>query len=141
MERLFSVLVESGMVYCIIWIDSMFYLQIFVVAWQVHAGSAVQGEPTFDGKFGYSINGGLVPVIAIYPTDVIILVAQNRPLMDKAFGGGAVNAPEPSCLGGIRVSSATVLHIARQGVQVRDGSEESSMHTADERKMESSGVA
>ncbi|TBU51708.1 hypothetical protein BD310DRAFT_941755, partial [Dichomitus squalens] len=68
---------------------------------------------------------------AIYPAVVIILVAQNRSHMVKAFGGGAVNIPEPSHLDGIRVPSATVLPIARQGYQVGDVSEESSTHAAD----------
>ncbi|TBU38375.1 hypothetical protein BD309DRAFT_903604 [Dichomitus squalens] len=127
-ERLFSILVESGMVYCTIW--------IFVVAWQVVVWQSTfsynDSATAFEARFGDFINGGLVPIIAIYPAVVIILVAQNRSHMVKAFGGGAVNIPEPSRLNGIRASSATVLHIAQQGDDLGDISEESSTHAADE---------
>ncbi|TBU38381.1 hypothetical protein BD309DRAFT_972048 [Dichomitus squalens] len=125
------------MVYCTIW--------IFVVAWQVFVWQSTNSyndpAPAFEGRFGDFISGGLVPIIAIYPAVVIILVAQNRSHMVKAFGGGAVNIPEPSHLDGIRVPSATVLPIARQGYQVGDVSEESSTHAADEWKTESGGIA
>ncbi|EJF56327.1 hypothetical protein DICSQDRAFT_175007 [Dichomitus squalens LYAD-421 SS1] len=137
MERLFSMLVESGMAYCTLW--------IFVVAWQivVYQSSISDDDhaPAFQARFGDFISGGLVPLIAIYPAIVIILVAQNRSHIEKAFGGGAVNTPEPSHWDGIRTPSATVLHIARQGGEVGEESEESSTHTADERKLESGGIA
>ncbi|TBU27597.1 hypothetical protein BD311DRAFT_797652 [Dichomitus squalens] len=131
-ERLFSILIETGMVYCAIW--------IIVVVWQFSV---------YD-RFGNFMDIGLVTIIdytpnnppkAIYPAVVIILVAQNRSHIEKAFGGGAVNTPEPSHWNGIRAPSATVLHIARQGDRAGDGSEESSTHAADDWKMESGGIA
>ncbi|TBU38385.1 hypothetical protein BD309DRAFT_530471 [Dichomitus squalens] len=127
MERLFSILVESGMVYCTIW--------IFVVAWQIsmyQSPVSFDIDPTFQGRFSDFIGGGLIPIIAIYPAVVIILVALNRSHLVKALSGGEVNTPQPSRFDGILVSSATVLHIARQGDKVRDGSEESITHAGDE---------
>ncbi|TBU51712.1 hypothetical protein BD310DRAFT_1003719 [Dichomitus squalens] len=136
MERLFSILIESGMVYCTIW--------IFVVAWQIsmyHSPVSFDIDPTFQGQFSEFMGGGLIPIIAIYPAVVIILVALNRSHLVKALSGGEVNTPRPSRFDGILVSSATVVHIASQGDQVRDGSEESITHAGDERKMESGGIA
>ncbi|TBU38281.1 hypothetical protein BD309DRAFT_874696, partial [Dichomitus squalens] len=131
-ERLFSILIETGMVYCAIW--------ILVVVWQCFF-YVPKNSITFQDRFGNFINTGLVPIIAIYPAVMIILVAQNRSHIEKAFGGRAVSTPKPSRWDGIRAPSATVLHIARQGGEVGEESEESSTHTADERKLESGGTA
>ncbi|TBU37905.1 hypothetical protein BD309DRAFT_931592 [Dichomitus squalens] len=135
MERLFSILLETGMVYCAIW--------ILVVVWQLSSYVPTNGAnfQAFYYQFGYFISGGLVPIIAIYPAVVIILVAQNRSHMVVVLSGGAVKTPQLSHLDGIQSQGATVLHIARQGDQVRDGSKESSTHTADTWKMEPGGIA
>ncbi|TBU21554.1 hypothetical protein BD311DRAFT_734259 [Dichomitus squalens] len=131
-ERLFSILIESGMVYCAIW--------ILVVVWQFSSYVLTYSTSTFYEQFGQFISGGLVPFIAIYPAVVIILIAQNRSHMVKALGGPAINTPESSRLDSTRLSDATVLRIARQDNHVRDGPEESNIHTADERPMDSSGI-
>ncbi|TBU22115.1 hypothetical protein BD311DRAFT_676841, partial [Dichomitus squalens] len=126
MERLFSILVESGLVYCTIW--------MIVIAWQISVYPVFDQNlaPTFKVQFGDFIDGGLVPIIGIYPAVVIILVAQNRSHMVKAFGGGAVNIPEPSRLDGVPATRAIMLHMAQEGGEVGEGPEESSTHTTDE---------
>ncbi|EJF56394.1 hypothetical protein DICSQDRAFT_93721, partial [Dichomitus squalens LYAD-421 SS1] len=78
LERLFSILIESGMAYTALW--------ILVVIWQVMKTSAYNAEDD-SALNGLNIfmNGGLVPMIAIYPAIIAILVALNRSHMDKGF--------------------------------------------------------
>ncbi|KAM5537028.1 hypothetical protein V8D89_009357 [Ganoderma adspersum] len=87
-ESIFALLVESGALYCTLW--------IVVVVWQTgswmddpHLQSSfflslqVSGKhPADAGSFwfkgGVLIEGCLVPLIAIYPTAIIVLVALNK---------------------------------------------------------------
>ncbi|EJF56363.1 hypothetical protein DICSQDRAFT_71561, partial [Dichomitus squalens LYAD-421 SS1] len=72
-ERLFSILIETGMVYCAIWVtlccasrsqerDSMSCPQILVVVWQC-SFYVPTNSITFQDRFGNFINTGLVPII------------------------------------------------------------------------------
>ncbi|PIL26704.1 hypothetical protein GSI_11231 [Ganoderma sinense ZZ0214-1] len=74
MEKVFALLVESGAAYCALW--------AVVVAWQIgDYQTEVEtnaGNNTFWDIFGVIINDALVPLIAIYPTIIIVLVALNR---------------------------------------------------------------
>ncbi|TBU38376.1 hypothetical protein BD309DRAFT_983707 [Dichomitus squalens] len=54
MERLFSILIESGMVYCTIWI-SMY-----------HSPVSFDIDPTFQGQFSEFMGGGLIPIIVAF---------------------------------------------------------------------------
>ncbi|TBU37042.1 hypothetical protein BD309DRAFT_932923 [Dichomitus squalens] len=137
MERLFSILVESGMVYCTIWILVVVYQFSYVQTY----GSVPAISAVFQDAFSLFVDGGLVPIIAIYPAVVIILIAQNRSHMVEVLSGGAVKTPQLSHLDGIQSPNATVLHIAQQEYQVRDGSEEYSTLAADEWEIESGGIA
>ncbi|KAM5531450.1 hypothetical protein V8D89_014907 [Ganoderma adspersum] len=80
-EKVFSLLVESGMIYCALW--------TVVLAWQ--AGTYdwgtiwAQGDNSFWDIFDVIINGALVHLIAIYPTVIIVLVALNRSHMESGF--------------------------------------------------------
>ncbi|TBU21134.1 hypothetical protein BD311DRAFT_312162 [Dichomitus squalens] len=62
MERLFSILVESGLVYCTLW--------TFVVSWQIVVYKSLMSDddyaPAFQARFGAFINGGLVPIIVCW---------------------------------------------------------------------------
>ncbi|KAM5535321.1 hypothetical protein V8D89_011006 [Ganoderma adspersum] len=74
-QKLFALLVESGALYCAIW--------GVVVAFQT--GEYRVGHPAatpvtagFLNVFNVFMAGGLVPLIAIYPASIIVLVALNR---------------------------------------------------------------
>ncbi|KAM5536749.1 hypothetical protein V8D89_009588 [Ganoderma adspersum] len=74
MEKVFALLVESGAAYCALW--------AVVVAWQIGDYQKIvetnSGNNTFWDIFDVIIKGALVPLIAIYPTIIIVLVALNR---------------------------------------------------------------
>ncbi|PIL33548.1 hypothetical protein GSI_04171 [Ganoderma sinense ZZ0214-1] len=101
-ERLFTLLVESGALYCVLW--------AVVVAWQIGDYQAAvetkAGTNTFWDVFGVFIRGALVPLIAIYPTVIIILVALNRSQVEHGFerDGG----PELISPGRLPLSTLTV---------------------------------
>ncbi|RPD52788.1 hypothetical protein L227DRAFT_658666 [Lentinus tigrinus ALCF2SS1-6] len=74
-EEILILIAESGFVYTAIW--------VIVTVWQVgennpHVFEYDTGNRTFWGITGYFVNGGLVPVIAIYPMFVIVMVALKR---------------------------------------------------------------
>ncbi|RPD68208.1 hypothetical protein L226DRAFT_564025 [Lentinus tigrinus ALCF2SS1-7] len=74
-EEVLLLIAESGFVYTAIW--------VIVTIWQVGENNHDifvhdTGDNTFWGITGYFVNGGLVPVIAIYPMFVIVMVALKR---------------------------------------------------------------
>ncbi|RPD52926.1 hypothetical protein L226DRAFT_540891 [Lentinus tigrinus ALCF2SS1-7] len=74
-EEILILIAESGLVYTAIW--------VIVTVWQVGENNPNvfeydTGNRTFWGITGYFVNGGLVPVIAIYPMFVIVMVALKR---------------------------------------------------------------
>ncbi|KAI0744355.1 hypothetical protein C8Q80DRAFT_1186454 [Daedaleopsis nitida] len=91
-ERTLTLFVESGSVYCILW--------IFVVAYQAGSnassfiGSTKQVEESeYTRGFYYVVEGCLIPLIGIYPTLIIILVALDQSHCDTNFTYGSKVAP------------------------------------------------
>ncbi|KAM5529994.1 hypothetical protein V8D89_016339 [Ganoderma adspersum] len=93
-EKLFAILIESGVVYCAIW--------AVVVSYQVtnydynHSTSWLPGpdsEVHFLDMFGVIMNGALVPVVAIYPMLIIVLVASNKSHMERGLTRSAQSVP------------------------------------------------
>ncbi|KAM5536302.1 hypothetical protein V8D89_010038, partial [Ganoderma adspersum] len=160
-EKVLSLLVESGAIYCAVW--------ILVAAYQT--GVYFQNPATQCGAtdcqssyyhsfwyiFGVTMNAALVPVIAIYPTIIIILVALNRSHMENGF----MKATESGFRGALLVplrqltvtadstavstqqcdierqrSSETVLATCDQDFAPEERMEGSSTHTGKERKLD-----
>ncbi|EJF55977.1 hypothetical protein DICSQDRAFT_130336 [Dichomitus squalens LYAD-421 SS1] len=73
-ERLLVLLVESGTVYCLLW--------GFILAYQTSSFTDPALESRLEQQvltgFDYFMKGCLIPLIGIYPTTIIVLVALNR---------------------------------------------------------------
>ncbi|RPD68191.1 hypothetical protein L226DRAFT_365580 [Lentinus tigrinus ALCF2SS1-7] len=74
-EQILVVIAESGFVYTAIW--------VIVTIWQVGENNHNiwqndTGDSTFWGVTQYFVNGGLVPIIAIYPMSIIVVVTLKR---------------------------------------------------------------
>ncbi|KAI0744306.1 hypothetical protein C8Q80DRAFT_890132 [Daedaleopsis nitida] len=90
-EKALTLFVESGMLYCILW--------VFIVVYQSLAGSdsedpgyGVRGtEERFTYGFDYVLEGCLIPLIGIYPTLIIILVALDRSYCGTSFRYASAN--------------------------------------------------
>ncbi|KAI0808388.1 hypothetical protein C8Q74DRAFT_1233273 [Fomes fomentarius] len=81
-ERILILLTESGLTYGIIW--------IFVVAFQIRVSRGTLFDNLNDGNsfwsvVQYVVDGGLVPVITIYPMAIIVLVALQKSQMEKTL--------------------------------------------------------
>ncbi|KAI0739950.1 hypothetical protein C8Q80DRAFT_1124230 [Daedaleopsis nitida] len=70
-ERALALLIESGSVYCILWM----LVVIYQVIWQIY-GDAIY--PTFNSAVEYFLKGCLIPLVGIYPTAIILLVALDK---------------------------------------------------------------
>ncbi|KAI1790668.1 hypothetical protein LXA43DRAFT_1095270 [Ganoderma leucocontextum] len=87
-KRVPSLLVgrESGAFYCAVWAA--------VVVWHIASdyaaadANAAGNNGSFWAVYGAVISGALVPIIAIYPTVIIILVALNRSQIEQRFECG-----------------------------------------------------
>ncbi|KAM5545305.1 hypothetical protein V8D89_000918, partial [Ganoderma adspersum] len=82
--KMFALLVESGVIYCAIW--------IVLVAYQTgmynHDGGRTADKTylhSFWFVFGLIANSAVVPMIAIYPTIIIVLLALDRSHMESGF--------------------------------------------------------
>ncbi|PIL28050.1 hypothetical protein GSI_09802 [Ganoderma sinense ZZ0214-1] len=92
-EKLFSLLIESGAVYSAIW--------AVVVAWQ--AGEYKPSSPSpsmvrFLDIFGLVVQSALLPIIAIYPALIIVLVALHRSHVEKALSQDDIPTPHLSTI-------------------------------------------
>ncbi|TBU27640.1 hypothetical protein BD311DRAFT_696339 [Dichomitus squalens] len=97
-ESVLALLVESGALYCALW--------IVVVVWQVGIDNrfiknsvmaSLKKEPprpSFWTVGGVLIEGCLVPLIAIYPTIIIVVVALNKSPVDNNMKGD-LPGPDP----------------------------------------------
>ncbi|TBU40622.1 hypothetical protein BD309DRAFT_899608 [Dichomitus squalens] len=145
MEKVFAMLIESGAVYCALW--------AFVVVWQAgmyqHSIALHAGTNTYWDIFGILINGALVPLIAIYPTIIIVLVALNRSHVENGLTATSQTSSNPSLRPlAVRIDrsvtsrcdhqprESAVLFIGEQHFGSRDCTEHSSTHTSDEQKLE-----
>ncbi|KAI1787241.1 hypothetical protein LXA43DRAFT_1166250 [Ganoderma leucocontextum] len=105
-EGVLTLLVESGALYCTLW--------VVVVVWQIgstiddpHLRSSVFFSPKFSGNHwhrhgsgssfwfdgGVLIEGCLVPLIAIYPTVIIVLVALNKSAVENGMKHDVTHLP------------------------------------------------
>ncbi|KAI1786143.1 hypothetical protein LXA43DRAFT_1034827 [Ganoderma leucocontextum] len=91
-QKLLALLIESGAVYCAIW--------GVVVAFQIgeyHVGDP-ESTPVADGflsVFNVVVSGAIVPLIAIYPAFIIVLVALDRSHMEKGLTQDHWSVPTP----------------------------------------------
>ncbi|KAI1781837.1 hypothetical protein LXA43DRAFT_597966, partial [Ganoderma leucocontextum] len=139
-EKLFALLVESGAVYCAIW--------GVVVAYQFTGyipSNLTAVELSFVDVFSVLFNGALVPVVAIYPTIIIVLVALNRSHMEKGLSQHLESLPTPHIAVTVntvmtsertphRMSEVLVIDSDRHGAGCGDGVEDASTRTSKEWK-------
>ncbi|KAM5531991.1 hypothetical protein V8D89_014325 [Ganoderma adspersum] len=143
--KLFTILIKSGAVYCAIW--------AVIVAYQFsnyyYGRSVVTGpdsEVHFLDIFGVIMAGALVPVIAIYPTFIIVLVASNRSHMEKGLTRSAQSVPASTHPGNTvaigcsenraaRRPSVLLISRSRQG-SGEDSMDDTSTNTGEELKLE-----
>ncbi|KAM5536520.1 hypothetical protein V8D89_009797 [Ganoderma adspersum] len=86
-EKFLVFLVESGTVYCVIWVSILIY-QVALLGSEVVSAPE---EKVFN-MFDYFIKGCLIPLIGINPTIIITLVALNKShFYGTSFGGGPVS--------------------------------------------------
>ncbi|KAI0752534.1 hypothetical protein C8Q80DRAFT_459599 [Daedaleopsis nitida] len=76
-ERSLGLLVESGSIYCLLW--------LFIVVYQACAITLT--APTFIYRFHFFVEGCLIALIGIYPTLIIILVAMNQSQCEATLSG------------------------------------------------------
>ncbi|KAM5546327.1 hypothetical protein V8D89_000453 [Ganoderma adspersum] len=152
-----SMLVESGMIYCGIW--------VLVVAYQAGMYARAPGNDqcladiscgtkyyhSFWYIFGFINESSLVPLIAIYPTIIIILVALNRSHVENGFLKATQSGFHPAvplreltvavdtavttrCDIESRGSSGTIRAICEEEFAPEDRIEGSSIHAEEEKK-------
>ncbi|PIL34469.1 hypothetical protein GSI_03245 [Ganoderma sinense ZZ0214-1] len=141
-QRVFTFLVESGMVYCTLW--------IFVLAWQVGKYKGIPSHPgdnSFWDIFSIVIDGALVPLIGIYPTVIIVVVALNRSYVENSFTKASLDSsvyPLPLPPLAVAVNTTVVTRCDSQpggrsetvlviGEEKDSPAEGSSTHTTEER--------
>ncbi|KAI0640670.1 hypothetical protein C8Q79DRAFT_433078 [Trametes meyenii] len=85
-ERILTLLVESGSVYCIIWTFVLAYDIDSYITYGRMSIFGVYRPQTKNGQFlfgfNYFLEGCLIPLIGMYPTMVILLVTLNRSQSD-----------------------------------------------------------
>ncbi|PIL28054.1 hypothetical protein GSI_09806 [Ganoderma sinense ZZ0214-1] len=144
-EKLFAILIESGAVYCSIW--------TVIVAYQVTKyytnntfSPESKSEVSFLSIFGVIMSGMFVPVIAIYPTLIIVLVASNRSHVEKGLAPSAEPIPMSTRTGDTATAAhsktrpgqrSSVLLIDRQQQDCEDSMmDDASTSTREEWKLE-----
>ncbi|KAI0744358.1 hypothetical protein C8Q80DRAFT_1186463 [Daedaleopsis nitida] len=125
-ERTLTLLVESGIVYCILW--------VFVVAYQVTVDTfwfwvsypsyilETKYSYNFTKGFQYIVEGCLVPLIGLYPTLIILLVSLDKSHCENNFSYRSRDIPPlriPHSHGifpQVRVIPERVISIARDSM-------------------------
>ncbi|TFK82405.1 hypothetical protein K466DRAFT_500392 [Polyporus arcularius HHB13444] len=98
-EKVLALLVESGAVYCVLWMAIVAYQ----VTWQVQGTDTL---PHVDAFVDYFIKGCLIPLVGMYPTAIILLVALNKSHFEGTTRGEIVTPhlsfrrPDSSCTSG-----------------------------------------
>ncbi|KAI0690138.1 hypothetical protein C8T65DRAFT_102083 [Cerioporus squamosus] len=82
-ERTLSLLVESGVLYCALW--------VIIVVYQFVALKL--GESAFAYGFYYVMGGCLIPLIGMYPTIIIILCALDKSLHERSHNDARMSSP------------------------------------------------
>ncbi|KAI0739960.1 hypothetical protein C8Q80DRAFT_206216 [Daedaleopsis nitida] len=73
-ERALALLIESGSVYCILWM----LVVIYQVMWQIYGDAVSPHTQTVNSAFEYFLQGCLIPLVGMYPTAIILLVALDK---------------------------------------------------------------
>ncbi|KAI0752553.1 hypothetical protein C8Q80DRAFT_461006 [Daedaleopsis nitida] len=76
-EKSLALLVESGSMYCLLWLMMVIY----------QACAITSSAPSFIYRFHFLVEGCLIPLIGIYPTVIILLVAMNRSQCEASLAG------------------------------------------------------
>ncbi|PIL32081.1 hypothetical protein GSI_06786 [Ganoderma sinense ZZ0214-1] len=111
-EKLMALLVESGIIYSVILVNTLHlrvdaYNQAVVLAYQVcefryisqdysNPTPSTAEEYRFLSILGVVVIGAFVPAIAIYPTIIVVLVALNRSHMEHGLTQHLESLPTPN---------------------------------------------
>ncbi|KAM5540699.1 hypothetical protein V8D89_005730 [Ganoderma adspersum] len=85
--RMLALLVESGVVYCLIW--------LLVLAYHI-CDTVTSPQGPFWRAVSYLHEAALAPAIAIYPMLIVVLVALNKSQLDKGIPGQSIHLNAPS---------------------------------------------
>ncbi|KAI0702535.1 hypothetical protein C8Q76DRAFT_754673 [Earliella scabrosa] len=117
-ERVLALLVESGTVYCILW--------IFVVVYQTMIYVEYYDSSSFTYNFDQFLEGCLIHLIGIYPTLIIILVSLGISHCDTVFTLSVRSNKEP---GGVLPTAARPRRNTHlEVISIHHDSERSSTH-------------
>ncbi|PIL24589.1 hypothetical protein GSI_12473 [Ganoderma sinense ZZ0214-1] len=86
-HALLALLVESGILYCVLWVLVVAFLTLLTIAafdTQTLPVADIETHAAYFWFFLYLIEGALVPLIAIYPTVIIILVTLGNSCFEAA---------------------------------------------------------
>ncbi|KAI0808398.1 hypothetical protein C8Q74DRAFT_1214031 [Fomes fomentarius] len=114
-EKVFSLLLESGVVYCLIWtvvvVGHAYWnsaiSQSNLASFSVDAVNRTLSVGTFVLVVSQFVNGALVPIIAIYPTVIVIVVTLNRSCCDAVV---THCRPDPPGRGAVTLTSIGFRH-------------------------------
>ncbi|KAI0752512.1 hypothetical protein C8Q80DRAFT_458365 [Daedaleopsis nitida] len=79
-EKALAILIESGTIYCLLWLVIVVYQSCAIA---LSHGDSVTSQYIY--RFHFIVEGSLVSLIGIYPTLVIILVAVNQSHCESTF--------------------------------------------------------
>ncbi|RDX41701.1 hypothetical protein OH76DRAFT_1489272 [Lentinus brumalis] len=71
-ERTLALLVESGLLYCVLW--------VFIMVYEIQCA---YGVSEFAYGFSYVMSGCIVPLIGMYPSLIIIVCAVDKSLYER----------------------------------------------------------
>ncbi|KAI0690131.1 hypothetical protein C8T65DRAFT_745924 [Cerioporus squamosus] len=83
-ERTLALLVESGLLYCALW--------VLIVTYELGSMFVWYTTTTFENGFYYVMEGCIVLLIGMYPTLIIILCAVDKSIHEKSADDHAWNA-------------------------------------------------
>ncbi|RDX42086.1 hypothetical protein OH76DRAFT_144034 [Lentinus brumalis] len=121
-ERTLALLVESGLLYCALWLT--------IVVYELSSMSLVPADSVFANRFYYVMEGCAVALIGMYPTLVIIMCAVDKSRYEKAsdddgarnvsivFAGGPSSRPRGTLS---ELVSATSAYVADEDIVLPPG--------------------
>ncbi|KAI1792561.1 hypothetical protein LXA43DRAFT_326477 [Ganoderma leucocontextum] len=95
--KMLALLVESGMVYCLIW--------LLVLAYHI-CDTVGSPQGPFWRAVSYIHGAALAPAIAIYPMTIVVLVALNKSQLAKRTPGQSIRLGGNTGLGTLPISTA-----------------------------------
>ncbi|RDX42102.1 hypothetical protein OH76DRAFT_1411488 [Lentinus brumalis] len=83
-ERTLALLVESGLLYCVLWVVIVTYVAYQHRTLNLPQGYVPAATNAFLTRFAFAMSGCIIPLIGMYPTLVVILCAVDKSLYEKS---------------------------------------------------------